>query len=404
MTEMGRGDLEAEAEGWPSSRPARVLIAGGGFAAVESMLALRALAPEHVQVTMVSPSPSFSYRPAATLEVLDETPPLSYELKEITGAAGAMLLRDRLEAVAPQRRRVRLASFMHLEYDALIVAVGARATSVIPGALVFRDQRDVHHVRRLLEELRAGEARRVLFAVPTGRTWPLPLYELALLTATRVGSEIPGLGVAIVSPEGAPLEAFGAEASRLVAGVLAEHGIEFHGGEAPVGVTREGSLSLGSGETLGADRVVCVPQLCGPRITGLPADRQGFFRTNALGGVEDLDRVYAAGDVTSFPVKQGGLATQQADLIAHGIAERCGVPVRAPRVERVLRARLLGGEHPLFLRVKLDEYGQPTAASVQHVEHRTIADPEDAPGKVFARYLTPFLQERALLASSSPHA
>ena len=168
------------------SDPAHVLIAGGGFGAVEAMLALRALAPERVRVTLISASPVLAYKPAATTEAFDETPPRTYDLQAIAADAGASFRLDRLEAVAPHDRSVRLASFAYLDYDALVLAVGARPIRSIPGAVTFRDQREVDHIRRLTSELRAGKLHRIIFAVPHGCSWPLPLYELALLTATHL--------------------------------------------------------------------------------------------------------------------------------------------------------------------------------------------------------------------------
>ena len=377
-----------------------MVIAGGGFGAVEAMLAMRALAPERVRVTLVSASPVLAYKPAATTEAFDETPPRTYDLEAIAADAGAAFRLDRLEAVAPRDRSVRLASFAFVDYDALVLAVGARPARAIPGALAFRDQREVNHIRHLASELRAGKLHRIIFAVPYGCSWPLPLYELALLTATHLQEHGTAGEVVLVSPESTPLQVFGAQASRLVSGVLAERGVRFIGESDPQSVERDGALLLGSGETLAADCVVAVPELRGPRITGVPTDRWGFITTDALGGVTGLPGVYAAGDMTSFPIKQGGLATQQADLIAQRIASDHGAAVKEPRVQHVLRARLLGGTHPIFLRTELDEFGQATAATLQHQsfeEGKSSTSPE----KVFGRYLTLYLHTREPVLSQS---
>jgi sulfide:quinone oxidoreductase len=193
-----------------SSDPAQVLIAGGGFGAVEAMLALRALAPERVRVTLISASPVLAYKPAATTESFDETPPRTYDLQAIAADAGASFRLDRLEAVASHDHSVRLESFAFLDYDALVLAVGARPTRSIPGALTFRDQREVNHIRHLAGELRAGKLHRVVFAVPSGCSWPLPLYELALLTATHLKEHGAAGEVVLMSPEVTPLQVFGA--------------------------------------------------------------------------------------------------------------------------------------------------------------------------------------------------
>jgi sulfide:quinone oxidoreductase len=245
-----------------------------------------------------------------------------------------------------------------------------------------------------MSELRSGELRRIIFAVPNGCSWPLPLYELALLTAARL-RELDVMGeVMLVSPEITPLCVFGEQASPLVADLLAERGVRFVGGSDPQRVDRSGALVLASGETLDADRVVAAPNLRGPRITGLPTDPSGFITTDAFGGVVGLPDVYAAGDMTSFPIKQGGLAAQQAEMIARRIASNHGVSVTQSRVHRVLRARLVGGTHPVFLRTELDELGQVTAASTVH-GHFSDSESATPPEKVFGRYLSPYLHTRA---------
>jgi sulfide:quinone oxidoreductase len=194
--------------------------------------------------------------------------------------------------------------------------------------------------------------------------------------------------IALVSAERQPLAVFGTEASRLVGGVLAERGVRFLGGVVPTGVRRDGALMLQSEGAVAADRVVAVPVLRGRRITGVPASWQGFVPADFSGRVEGLEDVYAAGDITSYPIKQGGLATQQADRVAHTIASALGAPVKEFRAEFVLRARLLGGEHPVFLRTELDAAGKPTAAALEHPEKQEAA----SSAKLFARYLTPYLE------------
>ena len=383
-----------------TSEGAHVLVAGGGFAGVEAMLALRALAGERVSVTLVSPSTSLAYKPAATTESFYETPPLAYDLQSIAVDVGASFRLDRVEAVAADAHRARLASFAYLDYDALVLAAGARATKAVPGALTFSSQQEVRHVRRLMSELRSGTLSRIIFAVPSGCSWPLPLYELALLTATRLRALDVSGEVTLVTPEVAPLDVFGAQASSLVADLLAERGVRFIGESDPKRVDRSGALELVSGATLDADRVVAAPRLRGPRITGLPTDHQGFITTDALGGVLGLPHVYAAGDMTSFPIKQGGLAAQQADVIAQRLAIDQGVTVMQPRADRVLRARLVGGESPVYLRTELDELGRVITASTVH-GHFNEAESDAPVEKVFGRYLSPYLRTRPPIHSQN---
>jgi sulfide:quinone oxidoreductase len=378
-----------------SRSAARVLIAGGGFAAVEAALALRALAADRVRLTLISPKPVLDYRPAATLEPFLDASPLRYDLSEIADDLDVEYRTGRIEAVAPHRRSVRTAAGSHLKYDALVLATGARATSGIPGVETFRDQRDAHLVRRILAEIATGAVRRLVYAVPSGCTWPLPMYELALLSSARARELGVEVEVSLVSSEREPLALFGSAASYLVKELLDESGVRFIAGAGATGVRRDGALTLQSDGAVGADRVVSAPELRGRRITGIPARWWGFVPTDAHGRVEGLEGVYAAGDMTTFPIKQAGLAAQQADRIAHTIAAGLGAPVKEFRAGHVLRARLLGGARPIVLRAELDAWGRPTGATLEHVDTARASTP-----KIFARYLTPYLETRPPVVGS----
>jgi sulfide:quinone oxidoreductase len=371
-----------------SDDQAHVVIAGGGVAAVEAALALRALADEHVRLTLVSPDPVLLYRPAATVEAFDGAPPLAYDLRAIAEDLGVAYHQARLKSVGSRMRYVRTGVGARLEYDALILALGARAVAGVPGAMTFRDQRDVRLVTRLLREVGAGAVRRVAFALPPGCSRPLPLYELAFLLAKHAQEHRLQIDVSIVSPEPEPLALFGPKAARLVADMLATRGVRFVGDTAATEVRRDGTLALASGARIPIDRVVAVPELRGRQVTGVPADPRGFVPTDASGRVAGVPDIYAAGDMTTFPIKQGGLATQQADRIAHTIAEGLGASVKGFRTAHVLQARLLSGDRPVVLRTELDWNGQPTTASLEHTETHQAA----SSAKVFAQYLAPYLE------------
>jgi sulfide:quinone oxidoreductase len=372
-----------------TSRPLRVVIAGGGFAGVEAMIALHTLAGDRVDQLLIAPRAELLYRPAAPYDTFAGGDQVHrYDLCAITAGVGAHFREDRVEAVASRQNRVRMSS-SYLDYDALVLAIGARAEASIPGALTFRDQRDAPKMRAVLAAIERREVSRVAFAVPSGCTWPLPLYELALLTAAHIEDRGLVADLLIVSPEHVPLESFGAEASAAVARLLAEHGVYFEGGSVPHAVERGGSLALSFGPPVRCDRVVALPQLRGRPPSGVPGDWWGFVQVDGRGRVEGTNDVYAAGDMTSFAIKQGGLATQQADVIAQALAARCGALVEEPPLGRVLQARLLAGEKTLVLRTELDSEGQPTPATLQHLDPR---EAELSTEKVSGRYLTPYLQ------------
>jgi sulfide:quinone oxidoreductase len=135
-----------------------------------------------------------------------------------------------------------------------------------------------------------------------------------------------------------------------------------------------------------ADRVVAAPLLRGQRLVGIPTNRSGFVPTDSFGRVEGLDDVFAVGDMTSFPIKHGGLATEQADRVAHVVAGSYGFTCKGLRASRVLRLRLLGADRPLFLRAELDQLGRVSNAALEHGDGAYATR-----SKVSGRYLVPYL-------------
>jgi sulfide:quinone oxidoreductase len=155
--------------------------------------------------------------------------------------------------------------------------------------------------------------------------------------------------ITIVTPEPAPLWVFGEYASGAVAELLMERGIAVRvGARAPS--VRKGVLELAEGPGVVADRVIALPRLVGPAIAGLPHGAHGFIPVDAHGRVPEVPDVFAAGDATTFPLKQGGLACQQADVAAEAIAADLGVAVTPAPFRPVMRGLLLTGGAPLYLR------------------------------------------------------
>jgi sulfide:quinone oxidoreductase len=372
----------------------RVLIAGGSFAAAEAALALHAYAGERVAVELVAPEGTFGFRPAAAAAVFAGGEVATFDLAELARDTGATLTCDRLEAVAPAVKRVRLASGAQRDYDALVLAVGARARAGIPGALTFRDQRDAGRLARVVREVRAGEVRSVALAVPPGIAWSVPVYEIAFFLAAEVERLGLDTEVTVVTPERRALEVFGGEVSTEVAGLLADHDVRVVFGAAPR-VAERGSLRLDDGATVAAERVIAVPALTGRRVPGVPADFGGFVRTGALGHVEGLADVYAAGDMTSFPVKQGGLAAQQAATAAAVIALGAGASPHTTRREPVLRTQLFGIREPLYLEAALDPLGRPLPGR-SHVSSRP---PWPSASTLVGPHVTAWMAEQHALAA-----
>ena len=199
--------------------------------------------------------------------------------------------------------------------------------------------------------------------------------------------------VRLVTPEREPLWIFGEAPAAAMRELLTARGIELMTGARPTHAA-DRMLWLASDDAVAADAVLSLPALAGPALAGLPADAHGFVPTDAHGCVTGAPHVFAAGDATTFPVKQGGLATQQADAAAETIAQELGAPVTARPFTPVLRGVLLTGGAPLYLRAELDYSGRRRSVSTTRarlhgdVSSRALWWP---PSKIAGRYLAPYL-------------
>jgi sulfide:quinone oxidoreductase len=321
-----------------------VVIGGGGVAAAELALALRALAGKRAALEIVAPNTELVYRPLAVAEPFGVGRAHRFPLSHLARETSAGLHEDAVASVDPGTHAVTLSSGRSLSYDVLVIAVGARARVGVPGATTF-DSEATGPFREVLENLRGGE--RIVFALPDGITWPLPLYELALITSAWARPRGLDVGLEIVTPEREPLEVFGPRVSKIVRELLDERRIRLTCKRTPVSFAR-GELVLRGGRRP-ADYVVAAPILTGPELPGLPHDRFGFLPVDRAGAVAGIEGVFAAGDCTSYPLKQGGLAVQQAGATARAVAALCGAETASEREPVELEGLLLTGAQPLYL-------------------------------------------------------
>jgi sulfide:quinone oxidoreductase len=366
----------------------RVLVAGGGVAALEACLFLRAYVSENdVDIDLLTPSQVFSYRPLSVLESFGGARTWSMPLDRFAADQDVTLVHDALETVLGPERAIVTTSGVRSSYDLLLVAIGARPTPQLAGAITFRGSTDAPAVRRLLDDASDRLRPRIAFAVGPETSWPLPLYELALLTAGELRSRGARCEITLVTPEAAPLELFGTRASAFVAGLLEDRGVTVVANAEPLSVSA-GELRLVDGRSIGADRVVALPRAAGRYIAGLPHDKEGFIPVDPHGRVEGIDRVYAAGDITTFPFKQGGLATQQADAAAEAMLADLGLPIEPRPFAPVLQGVLYTGGEPTYMRAPLGDEVVPGAEPRSY----SMWWP---PSKIAGRFLSSYITVRA---------
>jgi sulfide:quinone oxidoreductase len=359
--------------------PRHVIVAGGGPAAIEAALALQRLAGDHVRITLVSDSESFIYRPSATGGPFGFPPPQRFSLHGLATERGFGFVRAAVHAVDAAAHRVD-AGGEPLAYDALVLSLGAGRETAIPGALTFGGEYDVQRVHAALEQAAEAGPVRVAFVAPPGVGWTLPVYELALLTARWARERGLAIEPWVVTHEDRALGVFGAEASRSVVTLLEDAGVRLWTG-AGAELVEDGCLWMSMEGGLPVALAVALPRPVGRVVPGVPHDVQGFVPVDPFGRVIGLADVYAAGDMTTRPLKQGGLAAQQADAVASAIAAWAGAPVTPEPYQPVLRGVLLTGDAPRFLRRGA---GTPSLAA-----ERAEWWP---PHKIAARELAPYLE------------
>jgi sulfide:quinone oxidoreductase len=333
-----------------TDRKFEVLIAGAGVAGLEAMLALDELASGRAKVTVLDPGSEFHYRPLAVREPFTGMAAARYPLESIVRRGGAELIRDSFKWLDPSGRVAHTEAGRALHYDAILLALGARAHPRFPVVLTVDSARLGEQLAPLVAELDAGALRSVAYVVPSLPIWPLPAYELALMTATRAAARGHEVEVTVITPEDAPLAALGARASEAVGRLLEQGGVRAIVGLRPQILTPHMIELHPSHGSVTADLVIALPELYAPAVPGVPTSAErGFITVDWHGAAHGLERVYAAGDITDSPVKHGGLAADQALVAAESIAALAGADVRQSEHFPLIGVMLIGGPKPLFI-------------------------------------------------------
>jgi len=367
----------------------QVVVAGGGVAGVEALLALHDLAKDRVELTLIEPETEFVFRPMATAEAFGRGVGERRAMNRVAADVGANLIHARLTGVDGDRRLALVDDGDPVPFDALVVAVGAGSEPAYRGALTWTPQSDPEVFGGLRRDIEEGYAKSIAFVVPPDVGWPLPAYELALMTAwSAAGMDQDDVEIRVVTPEHAPLALFGVIGSQAAgvdladAGVTVETGayVEEHG-DPPALVVQPGARPLE------ARRIVALPRAVAPKLSGLPTDGRGFIKVDTHCRVAGSDRVWACGDAIAFPIKQGGLAAQQADAAAAAIARLAGADVEPQPFRPVLRGVLLTGRGRHWMRSRIAGGG----GEGETARHALWWPPT----KVAGRYIAPYLQSLA---------
>ena len=308
----------------PSSK--HIVIIGGGFAGLD---AARALAREHVQVTLVDRHNHHVFQPllyqvaTAGLSPGDIASPIRWILRK---QANLRVLLAAVERIDPVARRLHLDGGDTLAYDALIVASGVTHSYFghddwpphAPGLKTLDDALEIRR-RVLLAFERAEreadlERQRTLltFAIvgggPTGVELAGALAEIARHALKSEFDNVDPATSRILLIEAGPsiLPTFPASLQRSARRALERLGVEVIEGQ-PVTSIADGGVQMG-GERIGAGTVLWAAGIQASSLGrgfGAETDRAGRVAVNPDLSVPGHPEVFIAGDLALFTHQTG---------------------------------------------------------------------------------------------------
>ncbi len=147
-----------------------VLIAGGGVAGLEAAFALRELAGDRVDLSILAPTDEFVYRPMSIAEPFTSGWAQHYPLAPLAAAAGATLLHDTLVKVDVAHQKAFTASGAQLSYDALLICLGTTVEERYEHATTMDDAHMDDLLHGLVQDIDGGYVHSLAIVVPA----PLP--------------------------------------------------------------------------------------------------------------------------------------------------------------------------------------------------------------------------------------
>ncbi|MGH2958586.1 MAG: FAD-dependent oxidoreductase, partial [Solirubrobacterales bacterium] len=366
------------------SRP-EILIAGSGPGALEATLGLSASEYLDAKIALISPQLEFQYRPNLVMEPFGVTTTAKYAVAEVIRHPDVTQWSGTLERIDTAASKAYSPEGDEFDFDALIIATGTETHADLNEPVVtFGKPGSLEKLKEIVAAIDAGSVHSVLFTAPPGPTWQLPLYEFALMCAERAerqsGQQIV---ISIATPEADPLDVFGAENSATVLRLCADFGVVLHT-DTTVEAFDGTTAHLSDGTSQAVDRVFAMPRLTGRAPEGIPTDEDGFIHVDDNQLIAGTTNVYAVGDVTDFRVKQGGLASMQADAAICAIESTLGGREAAEPFVHEIDAILLAADRRVAMRARI---GNETSQSI------AIEQPTGPVQKIQSRLLSERLRE-----------
>lgn len=331
-----------------------VLVLGAGTGGLVAASRIRRMLDKEHRVVIIDRTSIYTFEPSLTWVMAGRRtlPRISRELRRLR-KKGIEVLTGEIKAIDLEARRVTYGNDKQVDYDYLVIALGAEYSAAsIPGldrTWTFYHGDGAEGMREALETFAGG---RIVCTVPAlPYKCPTAFYEGVLLLDGYLRKQKlrPSTEIAVYTPESAPFPEAGAHVSERILQLLDSRGITFTGGTRVKSVNHEKRLlNLQEGEPVPFDMLVATPVHSLPYVlepTGL-AGEDGWIAVDRETMATSAPGVYAVGDCTSVPIAGGTLP--KAAVFAHGQAEVVARNIRA-EVQGTEPIWAFGGQGAYFL-------------------------------------------------------
>ena len=291
---------------------ARIVILGGGFAAIAAAEMLSAAVGQEHALTLVSKSTDFTFYPAIVPMVFGDFKPddIRFDLRPKLAERNIRFVQGEVKGINTRYRSVDVDAVgkdLKIPFDYLLVAVGRRLEKgAIPGLFEYsHDLLGVNSALRFREAISGFDTGSIVVGLCPDATLPVPVCESALGLAKRFKTEISNgdVSVSVVVPTSLDKAFSGAGLFRDIEGEFDREGIRLVSDFAVAQVEKDRIVSV-LGASLKHDLLMLIPPFGGRCLTAClypVTNILGFANVNPLMQVGNLRHVYAAGEIVSTP-------------------------------------------------------------------------------------------------------
>ncbi|MBC8212581.1 MAG: FAD-dependent oxidoreductase [Gammaproteobacteria bacterium] len=314
---------------------AHVVIAGAGFAACTAIKTLRKNAYSG-KITLIAPRPELFYYPSliwvpSGKRTLQD---LVIPLHDFFQQNDVDYIQSSVTGIEPASKKIKTETDS-IDYDALIIASGARYLRKLPGIEHAKIAcSGWEHTKAFADQLASMNEGTVAFGFASNPNEPSamrggPVFEFlfGVDTLLRQQGRREKFNLVFFSPAPEPGKRLGEKAVQRILAEMKKRNIKTYLGKKMKCITAD-SVETET-ESFKSDLTLFIPGMTGPAWavdSGLRLSEGGFFKANEFCQVEGQQDIFVAGDAGSFPgpewrPKQAHMADLQAEAAAKNVLE-----------------------------------------------------------------------------------